>query len=74
MITEPAQAEEVLAEGRADLILLGRQLLREPYWAHRAWVELGADAAPPIAKEYAWALSETRTPTGTALAARRNNP
>lgn len=60
MITEPAQAEAVLAEGRADLILLGRQLLREPYWAHRAWVELQADAAPPIAREYAWALSETR--------------
>lgn len=60
LITEPKQAEAILAEGRADLILMGRQLLREPYWAHRAWVELSADADPPIAREYAWALRETR--------------
>ena len=60
LITEPAQAEAIIAEGRADLVLLGRQLLREPHWPHRAWVELGSEARPPIAREYAWALSETR--------------
>jgi 2,4-dienoyl-CoA reductase-like NADH-dependent reductase (Old Yellow Enzyme family) len=60
MITEPAQAEAIVAEGRADLILLGRQLLREPYWAQQAWVELNPDTPSPIAREYAWALSETR--------------
>ncbi len=60
LITKPEQAETILTEGRADLILLGRQLLREPHWPHRAWVELNADTAPPIAREYAWALSETR--------------
>ena len=60
MITEPAQAKAILAEGRADLILLGRQLLREPYWAQRAWQELQPDTPAPIAREYAWALAETR--------------
>jgi len=60
IITEPAQAESILAEGQADLILLGRQLLREPYWAQRAWADLNSDTPPPIAREYAWALSETR--------------
>jgi 2,4-dienoyl-CoA reductase-like NADH-dependent reductase (Old Yellow Enzyme family) len=60
MITEPAQAEAILAEGRADLIIMGRQLLREPYWPHQAWVDLNCDSLPPIAREYAWALSETR--------------
>ncbi|MHC4380758.1 MAG: NADH:flavin oxidoreductase/NADH oxidase [Planctomycetota bacterium] len=60
MITEPAQAETILAEDRADLILLGRQLLREPYWAQRAWVDLQPDSPSPIAREYAWALAETR--------------
>ncbi len=60
LITEPAQAEAILTEGRADLVLLGRQLLREPHWPHRAWTELSADSPPPIAGEYAWALSETR--------------
>jgi len=60
LITEPAQAEAILAEGRADLVLLGRQLLREPHWPHRAWVALESDSPPPIAREYAWALAETR--------------
>ncbi|MFT7669715.1 MAG: 2,4-dienoyl-CoA reductase-like NADH-dependent reductase (Old Yellow Enzyme family) [Planctomycetota bacterium] len=59
-ITEPAQAEAIIAEGRADLVLMGRQLLREPHWPHRAWVELESDTPPPIAREYAWALAETR--------------
>ncbi len=60
LITEPAQAEAIIAEGRADLILMGRQFLREPHWAHRAWVEFKSETPPPIAKEYAWALAETR--------------
>ena len=32
MITEAAQAEHVLRTGQADLILLARELLRDPYW------------------------------------------
>jgi 2,4-dienoyl-CoA reductase-like NADH-dependent reductase (Old Yellow Enzyme family) len=60
LITEPAQADAIIAEGRADLVLLGRQLLREPHWSHRAWVGLNSDSPPPIAREYAWALAETR--------------
>ncbi len=60
LITKPMQAEAIIKEGRADLVLLGRQLLREPYWPHRAWVELKPEGAPAIAPEYAWALSETR--------------
>ncbi len=60
LITEPAQAEAILAEGRADLVLLGRQLLREPHWPHRAWTELAPASPSPIAREHAWALAETR--------------
>lgn len=59
-ITEPAQANAIIADGRADLVLMGRELLRDPYWPHRAWVELESDTPPPIAREYAWALRETR--------------
>jgi len=36
MITEPAQADAVIREGRADLVFLARALLRDPYWPHRA--------------------------------------
>lgn len=32
LITEPAMANEILANGRADLVFLGRELLRNPYW------------------------------------------
>ncbi|WP_246039847.1 NADH:flavin oxidoreductase/NADH oxidase [Glycomyces buryatensis] len=41
LITEPGQAEKILADGEADAILLGRELLRDPYWPHRASLELG---------------------------------
>ncbi len=41
MITEPSQAEEILAAGAADVIALGRVLLRDPQWPLRAAHELG---------------------------------
>ena len=40
-ISEAAQAEAILAEGKADLILLARAFLRDPYWAHHAAAALG---------------------------------
>jgi 2,4-dienoyl-CoA reductase-like NADH-dependent reductase (Old Yellow Enzyme family) len=36
MITEFDQAEQILAEGRADLIIMAREFLREPYWPMKA--------------------------------------
>lgn len=60
LITEPAQADTIVAEGRADLVLMGRELLRDPHWPLRAWVALKPTTPPPIAREYAWALPETR--------------
>jgi 2,4-dienoyl-CoA reductase-like NADH-dependent reductase (Old Yellow Enzyme family) len=41
MITHAAQAEHILRTGQADLVLLARELLREPYWALNAAKELG---------------------------------
>jgi 2,4-dienoyl-CoA reductase-like NADH-dependent reductase (Old Yellow Enzyme family) len=41
LITEPKQAEEILAEGSADVVLLARELLRDPHWPLRAAYELG---------------------------------
>jgi 2,4-dienoyl-CoA reductase-like NADH-dependent reductase (Old Yellow Enzyme family) len=40
-ITEPQQAEAILAEGKADLIALGRRLLFDPHWAWKAANEQG---------------------------------
>ncbi|MBW1596228.1 NADH:flavin oxidoreductase/NADH oxidase [Streptomyces sp. JJ38] len=49
LITEPGQAEKIVAGGEADAVLLGRQLLREPSWPRRAARELGADhVAGPV--------------------------
>ena len=41
MITEAAQADAVVSEGAADLVLLAREFLREPYWPIKAANELG---------------------------------
>jgi 2,4-dienoyl-CoA reductase-like NADH-dependent reductase (Old Yellow Enzyme family) len=41
MITDAAQAEHILRTGQADLVLLARELLREPYWPLQAAKELG---------------------------------
>jgi len=48
LITEPAQAEEIVAGGSADLVILARQLLREPYWPLRAARELGIEIDWPV--------------------------
>ena len=47
MITEPFQAEQIVATGGADAVLLARELLRDPYWPLRAARALGAEAAWP---------------------------
>ncbi len=47
LITTAAQAEEILGNERADLIFLGRELLRNPYWAYNAAKELRTDIERP---------------------------
>jgi len=42
LITQPAQAEEIVRAGKADAVLLARELLRDPYWPLRAAHALGA--------------------------------
>ncbi len=41
MITSPAQADHIIRSGQADLVLLARELLRDPNWPLRAARELG---------------------------------
>lgn len=48
LITHAAQADAVVREGKADLVLLGREMLREPYWALKAAARLGGDAPWPF--------------------------
>src|SRR5262249_17469828 len=46
MITEPAQADEIIRSGQADVVFLARQFLRDPYWP--------LIAAPALGQEVAW--------------------
>jgi 2,4-dienoyl-CoA reductase-like NADH-dependent reductase (Old Yellow Enzyme family) len=46
-ITSAMQAEQIIGNGQADLVVLGRQLLRDPYWPLHAAAELRAEIAWP---------------------------
>jgi len=50
VITEPFQAEQIVAIGQADAVFLGRQMLRDPYWPLHAAKALHAEA--PWPKQY----------------------
>jgi 2,4-dienoyl-CoA reductase-like NADH-dependent reductase (Old Yellow Enzyme family) len=43
LITDPHQAEDIVASGKADVVMLARELLRDPHWPLRAAHELGVD-------------------------------
>jgi 2,4-dienoyl-CoA reductase-like NADH-dependent reductase (Old Yellow Enzyme family) len=47
LITEPAQAEAIVAGGQADLVALGRGMLWNPRWPWHAAAALGASVAVP---------------------------
>ena len=56
MITEPKQADEIIRSGKADIVLIAREFLRQPYWPLHAAQALGREipwpqqylrAAPP---------------------------
>jgi 2,4-dienoyl-CoA reductase-like NADH-dependent reductase (Old Yellow Enzyme family) len=48
LITEPAQAEDIIASGKADMVALARGMLNNPRWPWRAAIELGGEVkAPP---------------------------
>ncbi len=50
MITQAMQADEIVRNGRADLVLLARESLRDPYWAYRAVRDVhfhGEQRVPP---------------------------
>ncbi len=46
LITEPAQANAIVADGRADMVALGRAFLADPRWGWRAAAALGEKIQP----------------------------
>ena len=47
-ITEPAQAEQIIATGLADAVVLARELLRNPYWPMQAAKDLKVEPPWPV--------------------------
>ncbi len=47
LITAPEQAEQIVRSGQADLIVMARELLRDPYWPLHAAQRLRQDPAVP---------------------------
>jgi 2,4-dienoyl-CoA reductase-like NADH-dependent reductase (Old Yellow Enzyme family) len=54
LITTPAQADEIVRSGKADLVLLAREFLRDPYFPLRAAKALGQPLKPPVQYGRAW--------------------
>ncbi|MDN5781126.1 MAG: NADH:flavin oxidoreductase/NADH oxidase, partial [Luteimonas sp.] len=54
LITEPAQAEAIVAGGEADMVLLAREFLRDPYFPVRAARESGVSLPAPAQYLRAW--------------------
>jgi 2,4-dienoyl-CoA reductase-like NADH-dependent reductase (Old Yellow Enzyme family) len=48
LITAPRQADEIIRSGKADLVLMGRELLRDPHFPLHAAQALGAEVNPPV--------------------------
>jgi len=66
MITEPEQADQIIRSCQADLVLLAREFLRNPYWPLHAAADLGQTITWPV--QYARAASrrtEPRRPIST---------
>lgn len=57
VIVDPQQAEDILVEGRADLIALGRELMYNPFWSLHAAQALGEDPDFKMwPDQYSWAV------------------
>jgi 2,4-dienoyl-CoA reductase-like NADH-dependent reductase (Old Yellow Enzyme family) len=48
LITDPEQADSIVRDGSADLVLLAREMLRDPYWPIHAARALGAAVPVPV--------------------------
>ena len=48
LISDPKQADDAVRDGHADLVVLARELLRDPYWPYRAALALGSDKAATL--------------------------
>lgn len=58
MVIEPMQADGIIRTGQADIVLLGREMLRNPHWPYHAARTLRKSAALELPKQYGYAIRE----------------
>jgi 2,4-dienoyl-CoA reductase-like NADH-dependent reductase (Old Yellow Enzyme family) len=60
MITDAAQADQIVRNGEADLVFLAREMLRDPYWAAHSAAKLSQKGSWPV--QYLRAAPQGSTP------------
>lgn len=55
-LEDPKLADEAVREGKADLVAIGRGMLRSPFWASEASIELGKEPLTPKPVEAAYSI------------------
>jgi 2,4-dienoyl-CoA reductase-like NADH-dependent reductase (Old Yellow Enzyme family) len=61
LIVNARQAEAIIAEGRADLVAIGREMLLNPFWPAHAAKELSVDPEfKRMPVQYGWWLDRRR--------------
>ena len=67
LITEAEQAEDIVASGKADAVMMGREMMRDPHFAWRAAAELGVelDYYPPQYLRARWSLEKRASVSAT---------
>jgi 2,4-dienoyl-CoA reductase-like NADH-dependent reductase (Old Yellow Enzyme family) len=56
LVTDPQQAEAIINDFEIDIVLLGRELLSNPYWPYKAAIELKGDLQKVVPKQYIRAI------------------
>ena len=54
LITDPRQSNAIINDGKADIVLLAREELRDPYFPRRAAKELGVEIEVPLQYQRSW--------------------
>jgi len=54
VIIDSVQAETILSSEQADLVVLAREFLRDPYWPRRAAQQMNFKLTPPVQYQRAW--------------------
>ena len=73
MLTEPGQTDQILRTGQADLIIMAREMLRNPYWPLRAAAELGQTMSWPVQYLRAAPQGSPARPSYATLVSRRDD-